>query len=196
MCEYADRCWRLAYSRCLVSGGYDERGLPPSRWSLVCAGFASDSMMGKSRGDRIYAELMPLLTPSGPENLCPELVGRDAVGCRERAGEARRLELLSSRGRRRRIASEPRICIPKEVRVRVAQRCRYKCSYCLRPVGTILEDGSRLRGQIDHVVPRATGGSQVDEGNLTLACHRCNADKGTDVWSFGCRAGWYDDPSL
>lgn len=58
----------------------------------------------------------------------------------------------------------------REIRMRVAERDSWTCSYCRASV-------SPNSCEIDHVVPVALGGTD-DVGNLALACYRCNRRKG------------------
>jgi len=61
--------------------------------------------------------------------------------------------------------------ITKALRQKVAAQARYRCGYCLtseRIVGVDMD--------IEHIVPEARGG-ETDEGNLWLACARCNEHK-------------------
>ena len=61
--------------------------------------------------------------------------------------------------------------IPRWLRERVGVQARFRCGYCLTSepiVGTPME--------IDHLIPRALGGSD-DEENLWLACSLCNTHK-------------------
>ena len=63
--------------------------------------------------------------------------------------------------------------VPVAIGRRVRQRARHRCGYCLC--------GETLLGmpmEFDHLIPQAAGGTTREE-NLWLACHRCNAFKGT-----------------
>lgn len=55
-------------------------------------------------------------------------------------------------------------------RFRVLTRDNFRCRYC----------GSNDRLTVDHVTPRADGGSD-DIGNLVTACRACNTGKGATV---------------
>ena len=63
----------------------------------------------------------------------------------------------------------------RATRTLVRTRARNCCEYCLLP-----QDSSSLKHHIEHVVPRQHGGSD-DQGNLALACHRCNLRKGPNL---------------
>jgi hypothetical protein len=63
-----------------------------------------------------------------------------------------------------------RIPITAKQRNRIFERCEGRCAYC---TGQLLYNDP---WHIDHIVPLAKGGSN-DEGNLTLACARCNVKK-------------------
>lgn len=54
-------------------------------------------------------------------------------------------------------------------RFRILAKCNFRCAYCGAP-------SSDARLEIDHVVPRAKGGTD-DESNLTAACFTCNRGK-------------------
>lgn len=62
--------------------------------------------------------------------------------------------------------------VPMAVRFNVLRRDGFRCRYCGKsaPEGAILE--------IDHVVPRALGGTD-DPTNLVACCGECNMGKGT-----------------
>jgi 5-methylcytosine-specific restriction endonuclease McrA len=57
------------------------------------------------------------------------------------------------------------------VRMAVAERDNWTCQECGRPV-------TRRDLHIDHVVPRAAGGSD-EPSNLQVLCEPCNLKKGT-----------------
>jgi len=65
--------------------------------------------------------------------------------------------------------------IPAALRLRVAEQARFRCGYCQtsqRIIGPLLE--------IEHLIPKTKGGTS-DEGNLFLACPRCNGHKSNRV---------------
>lgn len=62
--------------------------------------------------------------------------------------------------------------ITREIRARVRALAGERCGYCLSPQHLIL---GQL--EIEHIVPRARGGSD-NEDNLWLACRLCNNAKG------------------
>jgi len=59
----------------------------------------------------------------------------------------------------------------ENVRAEVARRARYRCEYCGYP-----EAASSTPLEVDHIVPRARGGSATFD-NLALCCRRCNLYK-------------------
>lgn len=63
----------------------------------------------------------------------------------------------------------------------VASRAGYRCEYCL-----LSEDDSFSSHQIDHIIGRKHGGGS-GELNLSFACLRCNAWKGSDIASLDPR---------
>lgn len=64
-------------------------------------------------------------------------------------------------------AGEP---LPRWLRFEILKRDGFRCSYC----GATAKAGARL--QVDHVKPKAAGGTD-DPKNLTTACGDCNAGK-------------------
>lgn len=60
--------------------------------------------------------------------------------------------------------------LPRWLRFEVLKRDRFRCTYC----GAAAKSGARL--QVDHIKPKATGGTDKPE-NLTTACTDCNAGK-------------------
>jgi len=71
--------------------------------------------------------------------------------------------------------AKPRGYIPASVRRNVKARDGVRCVYCNR----------RGRMHLDHVIPLIEGGKSA-EGNLVVACARCNLRKGTmDLDLFG-----------
>lgn len=62
----------------------------------------------------------------------------------------------------------PTTRIPPALRAAVAERARYRCSYC-RTAETVT--GSLFT--VDHVIPESLGGRTVPD-NLCLACWECN----------------------
>jgi HNH endonuclease len=65
-----------------------------------------------------------------------------------------------------------RVYIPVEVARRVREAARHRCGYCLSPQRLVM-----ARLQIEHIVPRAKGGTS-EEANLWLSCPLCNNYKG------------------
>lgn len=61
--------------------------------------------------------------------------------------------------------------VTADVEARVRERARARCEYCHTD-----ERWQYVRFTIDHVRPRAAGGSDGDE-NLALACFHCNRHK-------------------
>ena len=67
--------------------------------------------------------------------------------------------------------------VPAELRRLVSIRANDRCEYCLTPQAALLH-----KNEPDHIVPRQHGG-QTEEGNLALACLRCNRYKGPNIGS-------------
>jgi hypothetical protein len=66
-----------------------------------------------------------------------------------------------------------------QLRQSVRQRAGERCEYCrLRQ-----EHDAFHRFHVEHIVPRQHRGTDALE-NLALACHQCNAHKGTNLSSF------------
>lgn len=65
--------------------------------------------------------------------------------------------------------------IPKALRHLVAERARYRCEYCLTQ-----EEVTGASMDVDHILPEALDGPTV-EGNLCLACTKCNEHKGDEI---------------
>ena len=61
----------------------------------------------------------------------------------------------------------------KKVRNSLALRDGYKCHYC---------GNKTIDLEIDHVIPLSKGGSNK-QGNLVLACQKCNREKGDNTRS-------------
>lgn len=57
----------------------------------------------------------------------------------------------------------------------VRRRADYRCEYRL-----LSQDDSVLAHHIEHIVAKQHGGAD-DAGNLALACHRCNLQKGPNL---------------
>lgn len=55
------------------------------------------------------------------------------------------------------------------------RRANGQCEYCRLP-----QEYSELRHHVEHIVSKQHGGSD-DNGNLALACHRCNLHKGPNL---------------
>jgi len=68
--------------------------------------------------------------------------------------------------------------IPAQLRRAIEQRAGYRCEYCLLPQRFAFH-----KHEPDHLVPMQHGG-ETEEGNLALACLRCNRYKGPNVGSF------------
>jgi len=73
--------------------------------------------------------------------------------------------------------------IPAELRKLIAERAGNRCEYCLLPQRFCLH-----KHEPDHIVPIQHGGND-DEGNLALACMRCNRFKGPNIGSFDPETG-------
>jgi hypothetical protein len=61
------------------------------------------------------------------------------------------------------------------VRELVRRRAANRCEYCL-----LDQDDCSIAHHIEHIVARQHGGTDAD-GNLVLACHRCNLSKGPNL---------------
>lgn len=187
-CDFSVRCWRYSYSRRLLDRVYD---IPPDRVTMLCDGYATVDMVPKGG---LYAEHMPLMQEEHPTNLCPAMLNRMPADCPEHIKEAKRLAALA-RARehsRKYFDAKKRVWIPPEIRQAVAQRDRYTCVYCHR-YHNQLWNGKKLKGHVDHYIPLALGGNELEQSNLVFACEDCNQAKGANVWQFGCRVGYYQE---
>lgn len=68
--------------------------------------------------------------------------------------------------------------IPDARKARVHEAAANRCGYCLTPQAYAMHVL-----EIDHIIPRAAGGSD-DEGNLWLACRLCNNAKGAKTHGY------------
>ncbi|HKZ84963.1 MAG TPA: HNH endonuclease [Anaerolineae bacterium] len=62
--------------------------------------------------------------------------------------------------------------ITTDLRLRIAAQARYRCGYCQTQ-----EVVSGIPLTLEHIIPKARGGSDVEE-NLWLSCRLCNEAKG------------------
>lgn len=62
--------------------------------------------------------------------------------------------------------------ITADLRQRIAAQARYRCGYCQTQ-----EVVSGIPLTVEHIIPKARGGSDVEE-NLWLSCRLCNEAKG------------------
>jgi 5-methylcytosine-specific restriction endonuclease McrA len=60
--------------------------------------------------------------------------------------------------------------LSRSIRVRILERDKYRCAYCGRT-------SAQVALEVDHVLPRSRGGSDVPT-NLITACFDCNNGKG------------------
>lgn len=68
--------------------------------------------------------------------------------------------------------------IPEALRRLVMDRARNRCEYCLLP-----QWAAAHKHEPDHIIARQHDG-KTEEGNLALACMRCNRYKGPNVGAF------------
>ena len=195
-CQYANRCWRLSYSKKLLEDGW--LGDPPTQLDLVLSGHATMEMTqrGKESKDKsVYAELMPRMEEGSPIYLCPAIEGKTTSCCIEHTKETQRLKKKQESRKRQEAYYEEklgkkRVWIPQETRRQVAAKCGYKCYYCKRNIQTLKALG--VKTNVDHLIPLSKGGNPTDESNLVLACFKCNNAKGKEIWQEGQRVGFYD----
>jgi 5-methylcytosine-specific restriction endonuclease McrA len=64
--------------------------------------------------------------------------------------------------------------ISDKIRLKVAERARFRCEYC-----QIHNDDTFLSFEIDHIIPLKHGGTN-ELDNLAFACPHCNQHKGSD----------------
>lgn len=69
--------------------------------------------------------------------------------------------------------------VPRERKLEVWRRDKYRCRYCRTSVCNPSDDLPRDRwATVDHIRPRSQGGKNTLK-NLVTACQRCNQDKGS-----------------
>ena len=71
--------------------------------------------------------------------------------------------------------------VSHETRLLVFERDAWKCHYCGCTVLLLAGRYKNLRATVDHIVPKAKGGSNRAE-NLITACEPCNQAKGDGPW--------------
>lgn len=87
--------------------------------------------------------------------------------------------------------SNPKRQLPIKQRERVYARGRFRCADCGAKADPIpnssdthliypIDLAANIWLTVDHVIPRALGGSD-DDGNLVARCTRCNSAKGRKV---------------
>ena len=172
MCEYADICWRYIYSKDLEER--EDKSSPHTRLELLLLKKIPPSIY--PRGG-IYAEHFPHVSQDGVYTyVCPFIETGNFLVCPEYLKEYRKRNRNKPRN-----SKFDRSYIPKEIRRSVAESCHYICSYCGRAINSADENGKKLRGVIDHIIPLAKGGTS-DIENLTLSCWECNSKKGDALW--------------
>lgn len=73
-----------------------------------------------------------------------------------------------------------RFRVAKSKRLAIYEACGWVCQLCLSPVREDVSQHHPRYPTLDHIVPRAHGGSD-DAENLRLACFQCNTRRGTNV---------------
>jgi len=73
--------------------------------------------------------------------------------------------------------------ISERMRSFVTKRAGFRCEYCGLPQSVTLH-----KHEADHILPHQHGG-ETEEGNLALACMRCNRYKGPNVASYDALTG-------
>lgn len=70
--------------------------------------------------------------------------------------------------------------IGRRARFAIYEACDWTCQLCLSPVRPDEDSNHPRYPTLDHIVPRARGGSD-DPENLRLACRQCNTRRGTNI---------------
>lgn len=70
--------------------------------------------------------------------------------------------------------------ISRNARFAIYERDQSVCQLCFGIVDLDLAPTARMAATLDHIIPRACGGSD-DPGNLQLAHRACNSAKGAKV---------------
>lgn len=171
MCQYKKTCWRHAYSVCLLE---QKIPYPPTRRDIMLNGYIHPSAYPKGG---LYAKNFPVFKDGEYLNLCPCISFISASQeCEEFIIFEKKLRRVSDYK-----ARLNRVNLSTELRKAIAKKCKYTCTYCGRNINSIGEDGEKIKGVIDHIIPLAKGGTNEEE-NLTLACRECNSKKGDEIW--------------
>lgn len=70
------------------------------------------------------------------------------------------------------------------VRLAIWSRDNYHCRYCGREVFTNAVESAPDKATLDHVIPRAAGGTN-SQANLVTSCYACNQLKGCSLVGLG-----------
>ena len=70
--------------------------------------------------------------------------------------------------------------VSEKVRLQICEAAGWKCTLCESPVRPDADVNHPRYPNLDHIVPRAHGGSD-DPSNLRLACRQCNILRGANV---------------
>ena len=77
---------------------------------------------------------------------------------------------------------------PRDLRAALVERDGPLCRWC----GRLTHEPDVIDGMapdtrtLDHIIPRSRGGAKWDLGNLVIACHECNQERGSlavDEWA-------------
>lgn len=186
ICPYSNYCWRYAYSKYLFDVGYS---VPPERLTLVLSGYAQMEMTENKPGKRLFAQHMPHVADGERRNICPAMHRASLAECYEYRKEARRLASLEAGRKHRHNIGNARVWLPRETRIAVFQRDRYKCQLCGACVNSY-RGGKRLKFVVDHIIPLSRGGHPTALDNLQVLCYDCNDSKRAKVMEGSpCRRG-------
>jgi len=192
-CEYSNKCWRYSYSKYLLDHEYQNIEIP-TRFQLLLKGYANAKMIEKYGS--LYCECFPRKEGFGYINLCNICNNMSPLNCHERIQEQKRVKIqLERKSQLERFPdARRRLFLSKEIRCKIAKKCRYKCIYCNRVANSWVKDKNgdniKLKTAVDHIIPIALGGTNA-ENNLALSCSVCNRAKSTEIWAKGCRIGFY-----
>lgn len=196
VCEYSEICWRYWFTKYLNDIGYTD-DQPPERaeiaFELDVPAHLTQTKLSKKGAviyGGIYAEVLPIA--SDRDTHCPITRGQGPDKCHEYCKKKKVEERQANRTAnylKRFPNKKKRVNLSRDLQIEVWQKCKYKCFYCDRAHKHLENMGIKL--VIDHYNPLALGGSPDNISNLVLACYNCNSAKGTEIWTKGCRIGFY-----
>mgnify|MGYP001546164114 CR=1 FL=1 len=211
LCPYIQKCWRFVYSLELMYNPWRDKA--PTREVLECS--EGKTCPGHSKRGAMFAEFFPWEKNGKLYNICPVIRYdtviskkgfcfeydkqklKDNKRFKDRGEGFRRHSLRKSdyetEDTKLTSTSTPRLrSIPKQMRVDICARDKYRCVYCHRSIHQLKAIGEKF--VYDHFMPLHKGGGN-DFDNLVLACWKCNSLKSDQLWDKGCMIGRYQNES-